>query len=375
MEKNSANLTDEWYIDGQMTRALEEYDGLLPSEMDEVKKLWNDCLGPSRTKMQALSVMIDPRIWLLELKGLVNIDDKLIARAEMAFDELVNKVVDEDKRHIVNKTWMALKNARKARLQGVDGDGIFNNTLKIARSEIIGPWRWWSAYAGSTHSRFMHDIARVVLNLRCNASATERVNSMYKHVIGLERCRMNNDRAFKLVYTYVNSKMMKRVRDYQRELAIAEAKQQPIFELPKLVFESSKQDPQVFGSLAHDSLTSIGVDAFVADDHVHELHDIMEGLSVPGNVVEVPRDTSFEEEEEREEEEEEGSEDTDDDMAFSPEEEREMERILERQSKRARGERLDGDNENKTPPHPRVSRRPKETPIPDDDELPLHSLG
>ena len=62
-------------------------------------------------------------------------------------------------------------------------------------------------------------------------------------------------------------------------------------------------------------------------------------------------------------------------MAFSPEEEREMERMLERQSKRARGERLDGDNENKTPPHPSVSRRPKETPIPDDDELPLHSLG
>jgi hypothetical protein len=36
-----------------------------------------------------------------------------------------------------------------------------------------------------------------------------------------------------------------------------------------------------------------------------------------------------------EEEEEEGSTDTDDDMTFSPEEEREMEHILERQSKRA----------------------------------------
>jgi hypothetical protein len=119
----------------------------------------------------------------------------------------------------------------------------------------------------------------------------------------------------------------------------------------------------------------VGVDAFVADDHIHELHDIMEGLSVPGNVVEVSRNPTVEEEEEEKEEEEENSMDTDGDMTFSPEEEREMEQILERQSKRARGERLDGDKENKTPPHPRASTRPKETPIPDDDELPLHSLG
>ena len=45
----------------------------------------------------------------------------------------------------------------------------------------------------------------------------------------------------------------------------------------------------MFDSLAHDSLTSIGVDAFVANDHVHELHGIMEGLSVPSNIVDGSR--------------------------------------------------------------------------------------
>ena len=51
--------------------------------------------GHQRTKMQALSVVIDPRIWLLEHQGLVTLDDKLLERAEIAFDELVNKVVDD----------------------------------------------------------------------------------------------------------------------------------------------------------------------------------------------------------------------------------------------------------------------------------------
>jgi len=78
---------------------------------------------------------------------------------------------------------------------------------------------------------------------------------------------------------------MKCVRKHQREVNLADAKDLPLFELPKLIFDSrSDQDPQVFGSLAHDSLASIGVDAFVANDHVHELHDIMEGLSVRGNI-------------------------------------------------------------------------------------------
>ena len=66
MEKNSANLTDEWYIDLQMTRELEEFDKLPPTEMHDVRKLWNGCMGPSRTKLQALGVFIDPRVWELE---------------------------------------------------------------------------------------------------------------------------------------------------------------------------------------------------------------------------------------------------------------------------------------------------------------------
>ena len=35
-----------------------------------------------------------------------------------------------------------------------------------------------------------------------------------------------------------------------------------------------KQDPDVYGSLGHEPLISIGVDAFVANDHVHELCDV-----------------------------------------------------------------------------------------------------
>jgi hypothetical protein len=76
---------------------------------------------------------------------------------------------------------------------------IFNNSVKVGRAEMLGPWKWWSTYAGASHANFARDIARVVLNLRCNASATKRVNSMYKNVIGIRRCRMNNDRAVKLV--------------------------------------------------------------------------------------------------------------------------------------------------------------------------------
>ena len=75
---------------------------------------------------------------------------------------------------------------------------------------------------------------------------------------------MNNDRALRLVYTYVNSKMMKIVREHEREVALAEAKNEPFFRLPKLVFDFGTQDPQTFGSLAHEALASVGVEAFVA---------------------------------------------------------------------------------------------------------------
>ena len=206
MEKNSANLTDEWYIDLQRTLELEKAQFLPPHEMDDVWNLWNYCMGPSRSKLQALSVVIDPRIWDLERQRLVKLDDKVIKRAEIVYDELVNKIVEDEKRSSVNKTWYAFKLARNTRLNpgGAGGAGdIFNNVVKITRSSIIGPWKWWSTYAGSSNADFVQDIARVVLNIRCNASATERVNSMYKHVIGLARVRMNNDRAEKLVYVYV----------------------------------------------------------------------------------------------------------------------------------------------------------------------------
>ena len=39
MEKNSSNLTDEWYIDMQMTAKLERFDLLPSNEMDDVRKL------------------------------------------------------------------------------------------------------------------------------------------------------------------------------------------------------------------------------------------------------------------------------------------------------------------------------------------------
>jgi hypothetical protein len=148
---------------------------------------------------------------------------------------MVNKVVDDIKRTSVVKTWIALKNARKARIYGLGCDNVFNNNLKIGRAEIIGSWRWWRSYVGCVHNDFMHNIARVVLILRCNALVTERFNNMYKHDIGIRRCRMNNDRALRLVYTYVNSKMMKIVREHEREVAFVEAINEPFFKLPKLI--------------------------------------------------------------------------------------------------------------------------------------------
>jgi hypothetical protein len=104
MEKNYANLTDEWYIDLQMARELEEFDKLPPTEMHDVRKLWNGCMGPSRTKLQALIVVIDPRVWDLERLETIKLDEKLVRYAELPFDEIVNKLVDDNKRVIVNKT-------------------------------------------------------------------------------------------------------------------------------------------------------------------------------------------------------------------------------------------------------------------------------
>jgi hypothetical protein len=92
--------------------------------------------------------------------------------------------------------------------------------------------------------------------------------------------------------------MVKFVRERQRDLAVAEAKELPIFALPELVFNlSSNQDPQVYGSLGHDALlaTSVGLYAFVFNDHVHELRVIVEGLYVPVHDEDISM-TSIEEE-------------------------------------------------------------------------------
>jgi chaperonin GroEL (HSP60 family) len=94
---------------------------------------------------------------------------------------------------------------------------------------------------------------------------------------------MNNGRAEKLVYVYVNSRSMKSVREHQRELLLAEAKGNALHALPKLLFDNTYQEPHVYGSLGHDNLTSIGLDAFDATDHVHELHGVIEGRGVSGH--------------------------------------------------------------------------------------------
>jgi len=51
--------------------------------------------------------VIDPRIWELERQGIIKLDEKHIRRADLAFDEIVNKLVDDNKRAVVNKTWCA----------------------------------------------------------------------------------------------------------------------------------------------------------------------------------------------------------------------------------------------------------------------------
>ncbi len=150
-----------------MSAKLEKAEVLPPNEMNDVRNLWNDRMGPSRSKLQALIVIIDPRIWNLERQGLIRPADEVIKRAQVAYDELVNKIVDDDKRSVVNKTWYAMKLARKARLNPDLGPttDIFSNFEKISGSNIIGPWKWWRIYGGSANGDFVQAIARVVLNI------------------------------------------------------------------------------------------------------------------------------------------------------------------------------------------------------------------
>jgi hypothetical protein len=116
---------------------------------------------------------------------------------------------------------------------------------------------------------------------------------MHKNVIGLRKCRMNNDRADeKLVYIYVNSRAMKQAGEVQRQQRIAETKEIYSFELPKLQFDSGKQDPYVYGSLGHEPLIFISFDAFVANDHVPELQDLTIGLLANEHRVEEDSSTS-----------------------------------------------------------------------------------
>ena len=103
------------------------------------------------------------------------------------------------------------------------------------------------------------------------------------------------------------------------------------------------------GSLGHDNLSAIGLASFIANDHVHELHDVMEGLVVPGHeddsaMMQGVDPSGFEESPssglsnpvERSEKDENAS--SDHDMELSLEVQRELDLISERQKKRAREE-------------------------------------
>ena len=70
-----------------------------------------------------------------------------------------------------------------------------------------------------------------------------------------------------------------------RDQANVEAKALLMFELPKLKFDSKNQDPNLYGSLRHGDLNSIGLGSFVPNDHVHELNDIVGALSASRNDV------------------------------------------------------------------------------------------
>ena len=54
--------------------------------------------------MQTRIVLIDPRFGEMEYKGVIKLEKKFIRRAEIAYDELVNRVVYENIRGLVNTT-------------------------------------------------------------------------------------------------------------------------------------------------------------------------------------------------------------------------------------------------------------------------------
>jgi hypothetical protein len=111
-------------------------------------------------------------------------------------------------------------------------------------------------------------------------------------------------------------------------------------------------------------LTSIGFDDVVASDHAHELHNVMEGLVVPGREDDTSRMqcvmSSLEVSQSSipsnpAEQNVETNIFSDDDMELSPESQREIDLILEKHNKRARGHGEE-DGECRKPPYPRVAR-------------------
>ena len=90
------------------------------------------------------------------------------------------------------------------------------------------------------------------------------------------------------MYIYVNSRATKQAREAHRdEQRITETNEIHNFEPPKLKFDSGKQDPiNGHGFLGHEPLACIGVYAFVANDHVHGLHDVATCLSAHAHYVE-----------------------------------------------------------------------------------------
>ena len=97
----------------------------------------------------------------------------------------------------------------------------------------------------------------------------------------------------------------------------------------------------MYGSLGHEPLTSIGVEAFVEDDHVHELNDAILGLtSFEKDVEEGPsagaasdRLSGIDEVDvavSDEEDDQEGDSSSDDGMDLTPNTRREVEEMLER---------------------------------------------
>lgn len=333
MEKNISNLTDAWFVEKQMQDKLDRCNILPEDDMEQVRQLWKNSIKPAQTKLQALSVFIDPRTWEKVHSGDMTLDNSLIERAEAAYDLMVNNL-DDTVKYKVNKSWLAL---RRSLIKGEPS--IFNNLQKLERAKVIGPFQWMDLYCGIAHDEFVQHISKPVLTLCCNASGVERVNSMYNNLIGLRRNRMNNDKAEDLVYIYVNERALRRVEQIKKEMASADKKDTPIYALPELFTSSTSehQDPDVYASLGHEAVEVAGED-FTASDAHHEFRDLMAGRDNEQEVADQQQGGGDDEEEPDQEddlgilldEDDDGEEEEDDDG----EEEEELQELAERQAGR-----------------------------------------